>query len=1077
MPFWTSALRGRHAESHRTSSQALNKEGESQDAPASKTEIPLDDIGGAESAGLPMPVLQSAMSNPQRRRQKNKSARIEGGFTVHWARFRHRMGTGTAPSTSENIEENGTTDSSVVRPRRFIEDAEAEEVDEVVVDRAWLDPDMKTSVTHSEHEEKTSHPGGITGTNTDHDSFATHAEGFWASCPPLIVLRWRIWPSVMEFFWVRFVDPKSENHYRKELWFMRKSLALWSAFFFILTWVIGVAFVPPPRVLMDDIFYYAITTITILPLPFLVMYDFPRDRPLFYQCYLVCSTWCWAIYQILFLYMCGYYNPNRSLFTCGKKDFIGTFYYTSGLPTIAMFGLKLDRFPSMVAALIFLILSCVLVVPEHAIFSRDILDFIVYQCFLLYVHYMRENAERRLYTLRDQLKVQFRATQKAQVNESKAADSKRRLTSYVFHEVRVPLNTALLAAQNMEASGVIGKGQEVEFRALEASLTMMSKVLNDVLDFNRLDSGRFESVSKPYAFHKAMRSLLAPIRLATDARKLELLTDFDKSIDDLSRRAMYEATGRSSNEIAGIMTEVPDEDGIVVGDEMRLRQIITNLASNACKFTPPGGKIFISTKIILPSGNLPSMPMTPDYADNSVARDYGSRSIDGSEGQGLSVKALNQHEKSLSKPLEWIVVRIEVTDTGYGIPPKEMVQSKLFSAFNQTEQGRQQGGKGTGLGLALVRQIVKRSGGRLGVRSKVGQGSTFWVELPLGVGKKALPESTPSISQTGSSQNKGFGFAVEDGVIKSLALPVDIEVDPVISPTLRNATAHKLAQSGNLASLLVHTPPALNDFGDPLSAEDSSSSHALTDPMLTPMTDDPPPIQPTTDEPRPERPLLSPGSSSSETTAGDVDTPHVETTPEPLPSKTQRPVSPIPPNIKMPARTPLPKPPPVESGLPVLVVDDDPLTRLLMSRMLTRMGCQVSTAENGELALEMIMGRAPHGCPSPMPTPGSEKGLSGQLGEGVVEDHTPSKYAVVFLDNQMPVCSGVEACKRLRAAGRRDLVVGVTGNALLSDQQEYLDAGVDHVLTKPVLERSLRNMVEVAAQRRKHTSATLDHPP
>lgn len=51
------------------------------------------------------------------------------------------------------------------------------------------------------------------------------------------------------------------------------------------------------------------------------------------------------------------------------------------------------------------------------------------------------------------------------------------------------------------------------------------------------------------------------------------------------------------------------------------------------------------------------------------------------------------------------------------------------AAFNQTEQGRQQGGKGTGLGLALVRQIVRLSGGRLGLRSKVGHGSTFWVEL------------------------------------------------------------------------------------------------------------------------------------------------------------------------------------------------------------------------------------------------------------------------------------------------------------------------------------------------------------
>ena len=67
----------------------------------------------------------------------------------------------------------------------------------------------------------------------------------------------------------------------------------------------------------------------------------------------------------------------------------------------------------------------------------------IFQGFLLYIHYMRENAERRLYTLRDQLKVQFRATQKAQVNERKASDSKRRLTSYVSRTMYV---VGLLAA-------------------------------------------------------------------------------------------------------------------------------------------------------------------------------------------------------------------------------------------------------------------------------------------------------------------------------------------------------------------------------------------------------------------------------------------------------------------------------------------------------------------------------------------------------------------------------------------------------------------------------------------------------
>jgi osomolarity two-component system, sensor histidine kinase SLN1 len=58
-----------------------------------------------------------------------------------------------------------------------------------------------------------------------------------------------------------------------------------------------------------------------------------------------------------------------------------------------------------------------------------------------------------------------------------------------------------------------------------------------------------------------------------------------------------------------------------------------------------------------------------------------------------------------------------------------MIENKLFSSFSQTEQGRLQGGKGTGLGLSIVCQIVKLSGGRLGVRSKVGHGTTFFVDL------------------------------------------------------------------------------------------------------------------------------------------------------------------------------------------------------------------------------------------------------------------------------------------------------------------------------------------------------------
>ena len=73
-----------------------------------------------------------------------------------------------------------------------------------------------------------------------------------------------------------------------------------------------------------------------------------------------------------------------------------------------------------------------LFLPVRPKYSRNASNILVFEVFILYVHYVREVAERRLFTLRDQLKNQFKATQKAQVNERKAGDSKRRLTSWVF---------------------------------------------------------------------------------------------------------------------------------------------------------------------------------------------------------------------------------------------------------------------------------------------------------------------------------------------------------------------------------------------------------------------------------------------------------------------------------------------------------------------------------------------------------------------------------------------------------------------------------------------------------------------
>lgn len=128
-----------------------------------------------------------------------------------------------------------------------------------------------------------------------------------------------------------------------------------------------------------------------------------------------------------------------------------------------------------------------------------------------------------------------------------------------------------------------------------------------------------------------------------------------------------------------------------------------------------------------------------------------------------------------------------------------------------------------------------------------------------------------------------------------------------------------------------------------------------------------------------------------------------------------------------------PSSPGYEPGLKVLVVDDDPLTRKLMSRMLTRVGCRVSTAENGEMALDMITGVATRITPCSEDT--GSGGLTAEDGPSTSRTSTSTpddyKYAAVFLDNQMPVMSGLEAVAKLRELGRKDFVVGVTGMLFL----------------------------------------------
>ena len=174
------------------------------------------------------------------------------------------------------------------------------------------------------------------------------------------------------------------------------------------------------------------------------------------------------------------------------------------------------------------------------------------------------------------------------------------------------------------------------------------------------------------------RHLLELISELLDLSKIEAgrlrLTLEALDLRDLLREAADTVRAQTEQRGHRLDIEVPDEPLQVNADPVRVRQVLLNLLSNAIKFTPDGGHLRIAGR--------------PDSGG----------------------------------------ARIEVIDTGIGIARSD--QPKLFREFVQLDASASRHYEGTGLGLALCKQLVELHGGRIGVESDPGRGSTFWFTLP-----------------------------------------------------------------------------------------------------------------------------------------------------------------------------------------------------------------------------------------------------------------------------------------------------------------------------------------------------------
>jgi PAS domain S-box-containing protein len=261
---------------------------------------------------------------------------------------------------------------------------------------------------------------------------------------------------------------------------------------------------------------------------------------------------------------------------------------------------------------------------------------------------------------------------------------KDEFVSIVSHELRTPL-TSIAGALDLLASGILESEPQESQRMLAIASNnteRLVRMINDILDMERIESGKI-------AMTKQACSVI------------ELIDDASSMIQEMANKA--EVTLSTSAPTVRLHAD-PD----------RIIQVLTNLISNAIKFSPKGSTVWVSAEMM-------ESPPAQSQADLDE-RTYGNKAIAGDRHSDAQTQDAN-----LQPPQSYLCFKIQ--DQGRGIPADKL--SLIFQPFRQVDasDSRQKGG--TGLGLAICRSILQQHGGEIWVDSVMGEGSTFYFTLPI----------------------------------------------------------------------------------------------------------------------------------------------------------------------------------------------------------------------------------------------------------------------------------------------------------------------------------------------------------
>jgi PAS domain S-box-containing protein len=504
---------------------------------------------------------------------------------------------------------------------------------------------------------------------------------------------------------------------------------------------------------------------------------------------------------------------------------------------------------------------------------------------------------------------------------------KSQFLANVSHEIRTPLNAVLGMLQLLKNSA-LDERQHDHTRKCEAAARSLVNLLNDILDFSKIEVGKISIDPQPFNINQLLEELNVILTAIVGNKPVKMNFVFKQDLPQT-----------------------------LIGDDLKIKQVLLNLAGNAVKFTQLG-------EVVL---QIQLLRRTPTHSR----------------------------------------LRFSVTDTGMGI--SEENQRRIFTGFEQGDAsiGRRFGG--TGLGLSISQGLVQKMGGELKLQSELGKGSIFWFDLELPIPSDNLlapPASLPALPNikqriliidkhektrvelVSFAASLGWESQATDDLNTGCQLwreaaqnacfdAVFIDLDSVGHDHHPEVDAFKK----ELETLLA---PHAAMIGVVNQADPRMASSGIEAPTFDAFITKPVTAQMMLDVLRPNRPLS---------------------------------LVPLQPKLRL-------------NGVPLLLVEDNPLNQEVARELLSFEGAIVDVLADGIQALSHL---AQH----------------------------PQKYAIVLMDIQMPILDGMEATRRIRhELGLVDLpIIAMTANALKEEIEKCHQAGMNDHISKPFEHEAMVNQL------------------